>query len=270
MYIEISGIRYWVEQHGEGPPIVLFHGFTGSSRTWDRFIDNWKQSFRLITVDMPGHGKTETNIPMGMEVFCEHINLLLDKLSIKQAAFLGYSMGGRATLSFAMLYPEAVKALVLESASPGLLDESERMLRRDKDERLAEKIEEEGITSFVDYWENIPLFESQSVLSNEEKQKIRCERLSQDPKGLAASLRGMGTGKQPSWWGELSSLSFDVLLIAGELDEKFVSIAQKMKRELTQAQLEIIPNAGHAVHVEQPETFGTIVSDFLHKGLEAI
>lgn len=105
----------------------------------------------------------------------------------------------------ACLYPEYVRSLLLENCTAGLKSEDERKERCEKDERLADKIEREGIESFVSMWENIPLFETQKTFSKNVQEAVRKERLANNPKGLANSLRGMGTGAQPSWWDELKT-----------------------------------------------------------------
>src|SRR5699024_5454197 len=94
---------------------------------------------------------------------------------------------------------------------------------------------------------------------------IRAERLSQTEVGLSDSLRHMGTGSQPSWWGKLAELRRPVLLIVGELDEKFVNINQAMERILPNAELAIVENVGHAIHVEEPEKFGKLLIAFILK-----
>lgn len=125
-----------------------------------------------------------------------------------------------------------VRKLILESASPGLETEEERKNRSMNDFRLARFIKEEGIQSFVDYWETIPLFATMEKLPAETKRSIRKQRLNNSPIGLANSLIGMGTGSQPSWWENLSQLSCEVLLLTGEKDVKFCRIAEKMMKKL--------------------------------------
>nr|WP_123056254.1 2-succinyl-6-hydroxy-2,4-cyclohexadiene-1-carboxylate synthase [Virgibacillus profundi] len=236
----------------------MLHGFTGTSSTWDNFIENWQEKLQIITVDLPGHGRTKT-YPKTMEECCEDLKDLFDYLGLGGFHLLGYSMGGRTALSFAMIYPQMVLSLMLESASPGLSTDAERTQRMDKDEALAKKIEKEGIGNFVDFWENIPLFESQKNLPKEVQQEIRDERLSQKGQGLAQSLRYMGTGSQPSWWDKLDQLDMTVLLLAGKYDDKFISINKLMEESVQAGALMICENAGHAIHVEQPEFFGKMV-----------
>lgn len=268
MKYEINGISYEVNVIGEGPPLLLLHGFTGSKETWTPFYEEWQKANQLISLDLIGHGETSSPHEIGKyktESVVKDLCTLLDELHIDEVNLLGYSMGGRLALSFAVMFPERVGKLIVESASPGLKTERERNLRKQQDEALAEQILDKGISWFVDKWENIALFESQKYLPAQIQQKIREQRMKNNPIGLASSLRGMGTGVQPSWWERLSSLQMPVLFITGEWDEKFFRIAEEMKKLMPQAVHERILGAGHAIHVEQREIFGKIVSGFLHE-----
>ncbi|MEH7492322.1 2-succinyl-6-hydroxy-2,4-cyclohexadiene-1-carboxylate synthase [Neobacillus niacini] len=268
MLVKIKGINYHVEVCGEGFPLLLLHGFTGDSSTWTPFCPVWGTHSKLIIPDIIGHGGTDSPGDINyyqMESAAEDLILLLDLLGIEKIDLLGYSMGGRLALTLAILYPERVRKLILESASPGLKTNEERVLRRMKDEELANFINDQGIVSFVDYWEAIPLFSTMSSLPNSIKESIREQRLSNNAKGLANSLLGMGTGSQASWWSKLDLVSCEVLLLTGEKDEKFCKIAEKMLEDMRKASWIAINDCGHAIHVEQKEKFGTIVSDFLSK-----
>lgn len=267
MFIKVNGINYHVNVIGEGEPLLLLHGFTGSQLTWSKFLEIWGQSFQLILIDIIGHGKTdhpEDFTRYSIEHVCEDVRSILNKLGIKRTNILGYSMGGRLALSFSILHPESVLSLILESSSPGLGSAEERQNRQHSDSLLAQRIEQDGIEKFVDFWEKIPLFSTQEErLSDEQKQAVRSERLLNSSIGLANSLRGMGTGVQPSWWGKLASVDRPVLLLAGELDKKFCMINQEMHKHLPNSIILIVNDAGHAIHVEQPEFFGKIVKNYL-------
>lgn len=268
MHIRINNSEYWVEESGQGPPILLLHGFTGSGKTWSDFIPLLDKDYRVIQLDLPGHGKTNTPSVLTMHEFCSELSSLLEVLDIDLISLIGYSLGGRTALSFACLFPEKVDLLVLESASPGIVSGKERIKRKQADEQLADWIVRNGTEGFVDYWESIPLFRTQQLLTKETQQNIRKERLSQRSEGLAASLKGMGTGVQPSWWGCLSHLSLPVLLLAGSEDEKFLAINKNMAEAMPKAEFFAVSAAGHCLHVEQPEIFGTMVYDFLSKHRE--
>jgi len=249
--------------------LVLLHGFTGTKQTWSPFFSQLEKYFRVIAIDMPGHGNSTIDMPITMETFCHHLFTLLEKENCTNIHLLGYSMGGRSALSFAMMHESMVKTLLLESASPGLKTEKERKLRRDQDSQLAEKLLTSSIEDFVNKWEQIPLFASQKSLPKSVQQKIRRERLLQEPEGLSNSLKYMGTGIQPSWWKPLNHLNTKVLLVVGELDEKFVQINRQMHELLPHSRLEVVKEAGHAIHVEQEAKFVKLVIDFIknEKGL---
>lgn len=263
MHVQIGDASYAYEIEGNGPPLLLLHGFTGRKETWVEHIQTWKSVFTCIAIDLPGHGETRTKTPRTMELYCQDLKKILVHLNIESVHLLGYSMGGRTALSFGVLYPELVTSIILESSSPGLKKVVEQKERLKQDEELAVKIVEEGLDNFITFWENIPLFKTQLSLPKAIKQKIRKERLNQTAAGLATSLRYMGTGKQPNWWGHLKDLNVPVLLLVGEEDTKFIKINQKMANLLTNQELHIIKNAGHAVHVEQSDIFGKLVTVFI-------
>ncbi|MFS0559569.1 2-succinyl-6-hydroxy-2,4-cyclohexadiene-1-carboxylate synthase [Terribacillus sp. 179-K 1B1 HS] len=255
--------HYMEYGRGHDETLLLFHGFTGTHQTWLPFLDAWAEKHHVIALDMPGHGQSDIQENLTMDRFTDEIAAFLDKLGIQRVKLLGYSMGGRAALTFACRYPGKVSELLLESASPGLLTAEERLARQRQDERLASRLEEEGLEQFVDFWENIPLFETQKSLPEPLRMAIRLERLSQQASGLAKSLRTMGTGRQDSNWDKLSRLEIQVTLVTGALDHKFVGINQEMERQLPAADFHIVAAAGHCVHVEQPRIFDKIVRRYL-------
>lgn len=267
-FFSVPGATYAYTKEGYGETVVLLHGFTGTMATWQPYIQKWKRKFQVIAIDMPGHGATVCETPRTMEQFCKDLQQLLIYLQCKKVHLLGYSMGGRAALSFALIYPRHIRTLILESASPGLRIESERTKRREYDKKLACRMMTEGIHSFVNEWENIPLFASQKKLSFAVQRKIREERLSQSIKGLSDSLLYMGTGTQPSWWDSLRQLHIPVLLIVGEEDKKFVQLNKMMKDGMNKGKIVIVSNAGHVVHVEQMEKFDNIVMEFISDKME--
>ncbi|WIY60822.1 2-succinyl-6-hydroxy-2,4-cyclohexadiene-1-carboxylate synthase [Bacillus arachidis] len=266
MKVMLEGVAYEYEVVGSGEPLLLLHGFTGSMETWRSFISSWSKQFQVILVDLVGHGKTESPEEIthyDIQNVSRQMTALLDHLHIEKAHILGYSMGGRLAITIACLYPNRVKSLLLENCTAGLEMESDRQERRAKDEQLADRIELEGIDAFVSRWENIPLFATQKRLSRDVQEAVRTERLANHPRGLANSLRGMGTGAQPSWWNQLEELSMPVLLMNGESDPKFFQILKNIKKCIPHAEFVKIDGAGHAIHVEQPQKFDTIVKGFL-------
>ena len=263
--LDVNGARLNVQVQGQGPALLLLHGFTGSSATWTPHLAAF-EGFTTVSVDLLGHGESDappTPSRYRMERCVDDLTSLLDHLEIERAAMFGYSMGGRVALRLALGAPDRLWALVLESASPGIDDASEREDRVRSDAALADDIERNGIEAFVDRWEAIPLFASQGRLAAAVREELRHQRLRNSLVGLANSLRGAGAGQEPPVLGRLGELRIPTLLIAGALDQKYVALARKMSDALPCARMQIVPDAGHATHLEQPEAFGRAVGDFL-------
>ena len=267
-HIHVNGVSIGIEERGsiDQPPLVLLHGFTGSAMSWGKHLDTLAgNGFRVIALDMLGHGQSDA--PTDSQRYsieeCEtDILAVLNALGVQkgEATLLGYSMGGRIALYTAL--SNFFRALILESASPGLADPLERAQRKSSDEHLADRIERESIEAFVTYWEHLPLFASQQRLPYEQQQTLHEQRVQNRPLGLANSLRGVGTGVQPALQERLTTLTIPVLLLAGILDTKFCAIAQHMAQALPNVQIHIVPDAGHTIHLEQPELFDQIVIEF--------
>ena len=259
-----NGVRYHVKVAGgeDLPVLVLLHGFTGSTATWKTVIENWRD-YRIVAIDLIGHGHTESPTDESrytMERQLDDLDFIFEEMKLENFTLLGYSMGGRTALAYACEFPDRVDQLILESASPGLKTEAAREERRERDIQLAFNILEGGIEQFVGKWENIPLFDSQKSLPEFVRKQVKQERLAQSAVGLANSLKGMGTGSQQSYWNCLPELKIPVLLITGELDPKFCAIAREMQQLLPNAEHCII-SAGHAIHVEKPAEFATMVME---------
>lgn len=260
-------VHYEVQHAKQEKTIVFLHGFTGSTKTWHEVIANLPEDYRLISIDLIGHGKTASPKQVAcytMEQQVELLEAFFTWKDINTFDLIGYSMGGRVALAYALTYPQRLSKLVLESSSPGLEDWQDREARMESDYLLAAKIQSEGVESFIDYWQDIALFKSQKSLPVEQQRAIREERLQQSAIGLANSLRGMGTGQQKSYWDKLSKYSKPVVLLSGELDAKFIKKAQQMTALFPQCVHRTILKSGHAIHVENPQSFATIVKEQLH------
>ena len=213
-FVLVNGVRLGIEQRGEtrncDQTLVLLHGFTGSAAGWGHQMDTLADyGLRIIALDLLGHGQSDA--PDDAERYsienCQKdILAALQELGVKKghAIILGYSMGGRIALYTA--FSGFFRAVVLESASPGLEDPAEREERRASDEALAASIEREGVPAFIERWERLPLFASQRTLPIECREALHRQRLQNNATGLAQSLRGVGTGVQPSLYAQLPTL----------------------------------------------------------------
>ena len=245
-------------------PLLLLHGFTGSRADF-AFLRQHLPQYETIALDLPGHGDNPSSAPYTMaQAAADVVAQMQEKCGEQPFHLIGYSMGGRLALYIAIHYPDSIASLTLESASPGLATAEARQQRRQRDNALADRIERDGISAFVDFWENLSLWESQTQLSDEIRAALRGRRLQNDPIALANSLRGMGTGVQPSLWSRLGELRMPVHLIVGALDHKFVAIAQEMAGAMGDVRLDVVAGAGHTVHLERPLIFAELVSSATH------
>ncbi|MFI5238669.1 MAG: 2-succinyl-6-hydroxy-2,4-cyclohexadiene-1-carboxylate synthase [Gemmatimonadales bacterium] len=268
-HVEITvadGLRFHVASAGTGPPVVLLHGFTGSTETWTELQATLSDRFRTIAVDITGHGRSAAPTDperYSLVRFADDLRDILDGLAIPRAALLGYSMGGRAALRFVLRYPDRVAGLILESTSPGISDPVERDHRIAADLALAQSVERDGVTAFMDRWEQLPLWDSLAAAPESLRHRLRAQRLTNRATGLANSLRGAGAAADPPVVDDLSTIRTLVRIIAGVLDARYVRLGQLMAAAIPHADLNLIDGAGHMAHLERPEQFAELAGSFL-------
>jgi len=253
--------NYVIEGDRTQPVILFLHGFMGDCHDFEAVIDRLPE-FCCLAVDLPGHGQTEVRqIDYQMEHMASGLTELLRELKIDRCILVGYSMGGRIALYLTVHFPQFFWGTVLESASPGLADRSERDRRIARDLLLSERLETEDFADFLDFWYANPLFES--FRTHPHYQQAILRRLQNNPAQLAKSLRGHGLGSQPSLWGYLAEIERPLLLVVGELDPKFWAIALKMRNITDKARLVMVENSGHNVHFEHSAKFSQLLKDFV-------
>lgn len=245
------------ELMGEGPPIVLAHGFTQTGRLWGPFGVALSQHRRLVSVDLPGHGGSatvEADLPTAGELVLDAAALAGDG----PVDLLGYSLGARVALHAALGHPERVRRLILIGATGGLEDDTERAARRTRDEELADGLEEDGdLDGFLERWLANPLFGTLRADAAEIGERRR-----NTAAGLASSLRLAGTGTQQPLWDQLAACRVPVLALAGANDPRFVAAGLRIAA-LTGGVFAAVPGAAHAAHLEQPALCARLVLSWL-------
>jgi 2-succinyl-6-hydroxy-2,4-cyclohexadiene-1-carboxylate synthase len=232
------------------PSLALLHGFTGSGRSFEHLRERLDGRFQVIAPDLPGHGASPD--ATGWD---DAIDSLAASFGPSPLFLAGYSMGARLALAYALRFPDRVRALVLESGSAGIADRDERAGRRFEDAALAAMAEREGIEAFIDRWEKHPTLATLGDLPGPIAEQLRERRRQNRVAGLASALRHLGSGAQPSLWNDLLRLRPPTLVLAGERDAKFSSIARNMARSIPGARLCLVASTGHAPHLEAPDEY---------------
>jgi len=244
-----------VTSWGTGPLIVLCHGFTQTSRSWGAFGHALGVNHSVLAVDLPGHGRSGA-LHQTLE---ETASSLLETIGEKEFDLIGYSLGGRVALTTALMKPPTLRRMVLIGATAGIEDPVLRDERRHRDEKLAETIiADDDVSSFVDQWLRQPLFATLPADASE-----RTSRLTNTSQGLAQSLQMAGTGTQRPSWEQLAQIETPTLILAGVRDDRFCAHGIRLAAGLAHGQFSMIPGAGHACHLEQPNMTTAIVHRFL-------
>jgi 2-succinyl-6-hydroxy-2,4-cyclohexadiene-1-carboxylate synthase len=235
-------------------PLVLLHGFTQTRQSWRRTVAALGGRYRALAPDLPGHGQASERRPASFAACAAYVRALAGE----RFTLVGYSMGGRIALYTALTLPAQVERLVLVGASPGIADAAEREERRRADEALADRIEAIGVEAFATEWGSQELFAGQP---ERVAAAAHADRLRNTPEGLAAALRGLGTGVMPPLWERLGELAMPVTLVVGERDAKFRAIAGRMAPAIPACEVVVVDGAGHAVQLEQPDIVAAAVRD---------
>jgi 2-succinyl-6-hydroxy-2,4-cyclohexadiene-1-carboxylate synthase len=223
--------------------MVFLHGFTQTSNSWKPIAEQFvARGHQCMLLDLPGHGDSA------------HVRADLRRTADMVAAlggnaiYVGYSLGGRAALHVALMYPNLVRSLITIGANPGIAGEEERASRRDQDDELILRMETIGLEAFLREWVALPLFGGLELSPAE-----MSDRLRNTADGLASSLRMAGTGAQGSLWMRLRELNMPVLAMAGENDLKFSAIARQIADSVPRGTCHLIPGAAHSAHLQQPQ-----------------
>ena len=236
---------------------VFLHGFTQTHHHWHaaahRLAAHTDPQATLAFVDLPGHGLASDDQAGRIDDVGPRLATLAGP-----GTYVGYSMGGRIALAAAATGAPEIERLVLIGATPGVPDTVDRAERARLDDERAQRLETIGVEAFLDEWLAMPMFarlpDDEEGLDHRRRNTVA---------GLAHSLRAYGTGAQPPLWDALASIEIPVLVLAGELDTKFVDIGRRTAESLPRAAFAVVPRAGHAAHAERPDEFVAAVAAWL-------
>ncbi|MBW1846267.1 MAG: alpha/beta hydrolase [Deltaproteobacteria bacterium] len=266
-YINSNNINMFYDKSGQGKTIVFLHGYTGSGKDWTRQISTLSGRHTTIAVDHRGHGRSEApslESDYSIDISANDIYNILNILEISKCCLVGHSMGGFMSLQFALEHPERVSALILVDTSSGNWDVPPGYdTIRGKLDELARN---ESLEAAFEYdVENNPVkkdkFRKHPELREIARQKVKNTSVD----GYIYFSRAFK--KWTPVTERLNEINVPTLIILGEEDIGFVNASQILKNSIKNAELKIIPNAGHNPHEESPEIFNKHMLDFLKTNL---
>jgi 2-succinyl-6-hydroxy-2,4-cyclohexadiene-1-carboxylate synthase len=226
--------------------LVLLHGFSGTRRAWDGVIARLDgKRYRPLALDLPGHGSAAASD--WSITFASCVETILAQAP-RRFALCGYSMGGRVALHVALAAPERVSRLTLVSCTAGIEDDAARAARRATDRRLADELERSSFEQFIERWGAQPVFAEDPP---EVVERAREDQRRNDPRALAAAIRGIGTGEMTPLWPRLGELAMPTAVVAGDRDAKFIAIGRRMAALLPVGELVVLAG-GHRLALENP------------------
>ena len=262
---EISCPLYISQKQVDSTGLIL-HGFLGNHKSMEELASHLDSAYLLP--DLIGHGLSPCPTELKHYTFQAMVKQIHDVASSSlQEPFdlIGYSMGARLALSYALAKQGSVRSLILIGGSAGIQENFARHQRALDDIRKVALLEDKGLTGFVNAWETQRIFSTQRLLSSNKLLAQRRARLSTNPVGIKSHLRASGAGVMQPLWGRLHEIKIPVLLIVGSEDEKYIDIGKRMQLRIPESKIAIISGAGHAVHLEEPEETAEVINKFIRE-----
>jgi pimeloyl-ACP methyl ester carboxylesterase len=246
--LDRDGVTIHYEIHGDGPPLILTHGYSSTSAMWSEQIAPLSKHHRLILWDMRGHGQSD--YPEDPKAYSEALTVadmaaLLDLAGAKRAIVGGLSLGGYMSLAFYRAHPERVRALLIIDTGPGFKKDDARDAWNRRAFDTAERLEREGL----------------NVLKAGSRERSTVQH--RNARGLALAARGMLTQRDARVIELLGEIKVPSLIVVGADDTPFLAASDYMAAKIPGARKMVIPNAGHAVNIDQPQAFIDAVEPFL-------
>jgi pimeloyl-ACP methyl ester carboxylesterase len=246
--IDRNGVKIHYEVHGDGPPLILTHGYSSTSQMWQGQIAALSKHHKLILWDMRGHGRSD--YPEDAAAYSEALTVgdmaaLLDHVGADKAIVGGLSLGGYMSLAFYRAYPERVAALLIIDTGPGFKKDEAREAWNKRALDTAERFEHDGL----------------GVLKSGSRERSTVSH--RDATGLAHAARGMLTQRDARVIELLPEIKVPALIVVGAEDTPFLAASDYMAAKIPGAKKAVIPAAGHAVNIDQPQAFIDVVLPFL-------
>ena len=246
--IDRNGVKIHYEVHGSGPALLLTHGYSSTSEMWRGQIAALSQHHKLVLWDMRGHGQSD--YPEDPAAYSEALTVgdmatLLDEVGAASAIVGGLSLGGYMSLAFYHVHPGRVRALLIIDTGPGFKKDDARDAWNKRAHDTGDRFEREGL----------------EALKGASRERSSVSH--RDASGLARAARGMLTQRDARVIESLPDIKVPSLVVVGADDTPFLAASDYMAAKIPGAKKVVIPAAGHAVNIDQPQAFIDAVSPFL-------
>ena len=246
--IDRGGVKIHYEVHGSGPVLLLTHGYSSTSAMWQGQVEALSKNHRLVLWDMRGHGQSD--YPGDPAAYSEALTVgdmaaLLDQVGASSAIVGGLSLGGYMSLAFYRAHPERVGALLIIDTGPGFKKDDARDAWNRRAHDTGDRFEREGL----------------AVLKSASRERSTVSH--RDASGLARAARGMLTQRDARVIESLPDIKVPSLVVVGADDTPFLAASDYMAAKIPGAGKVVIPSAGHAVNIDQPQAFIEAVLPFL-------
>jgi pimeloyl-ACP methyl ester carboxylesterase len=245
--LDREGIAIHYEVHGQGPAILLSHGYSATCRMWDGQIAALRDRYQVIVWDMRGHG--ESDYPSDPAAYSESASIgdmaaILHDAGIRRAVIGGLSLGGYMSLAFHRMHPAMVRGLMIFDTGPGFRKAEAREAWNQRALQRAAELDMRGL----------------AALGTSDEVRMSRHR---DASGLAGAARGMLTQRDDSVITSLEMIAVPSLVLVGSNDTNFLAATDYMARKIPGATKVVIEDAGHASNLHQPAAFNQAVDSFL-------
>lgn len=254
------------------PVLLMLHGFLGRAGDWQPLMARLQDDFYLIAIDLPGHGSSPWTVAdaRGADYFCHRLERTVQTIEqlpdMNPAPFtlLGYSLGGRLAMAYALAYPRRIERLILEGAHPGLTSGQEKADRYRSDLKWARRWQQEPVAQVLGDWYKQPVF---ADLDEDQVRSLIHERSNGCGMSLAEAMMSFSLAKQPDYRRALvglradSQFSFPVHYVYGANDFTFGQLGQRLLAERVIDSVHPVPGCGHNVHRQQPEAMARLLRE---------
>jgi pimeloyl-ACP methyl ester carboxylesterase len=254
-YLDRDGVPIYYEQSGDrngGLPVLLSHGFAASSQMWQPNIGALSAGRPVITWDLRGHGRSgapDDPAQYSQEASLADMAGVLDACGVARVVAAGLSLGGYLSLAFYQACPARVAALVLCDTGPGYRSDEARQGWNDRAAAQAARLQRDGLAALGDSPETRAAGHRSAA-------------------GLAHAARGILTQRDAAVMESLPSITVPTLVLVGDRDRPFLAAAGYMAAKIPGAVHAVIPDAGHASNIDQPDLFNQQVLAFLATSVE--